>query len=93
MKQNAKLLFILFLPIFLNGQEMTYPFQDDKLNPNKRAIDLINRMTLEEKVSQMQDVAPAIERLGIEFPARSDDMFNFCPKISQPLCVCRIIKL
>ena len=44
---------------------MTYPFQDDKLDPNKRIADLISRMTLEEKVSQMQDVAPAIERLGI----------------------------
>jgi beta-glucosidase len=27
--------------------------------------DLVSRMTLEEKVSQMQDVAPAIERLGV----------------------------
>jgi beta-glucosidase len=27
--------------------------------------DLVSRMTLEEKVSQMQDVAPAIDRLGI----------------------------
>ena len=30
-----------------------------------RARDLVSRMTLEEKVSQMMDVAPAIERLGI----------------------------
>ena len=30
-----------------------------------RARDLVSRMTLEEKVSQMQDVAPAIPRLGI----------------------------
>ncbi|HEY3935205.1 MAG TPA: glycoside hydrolase family 3 C-terminal domain-containing protein [Gemmatimonadales bacterium] len=31
----------------------------------ERARDLVSRMTLEEKVSQMMDVAPAIERLGI----------------------------
>ncbi|HEV8356668.1 MAG TPA: glycoside hydrolase family 3 C-terminal domain-containing protein [Gemmatimonadales bacterium] len=31
----------------------------------QRVRDLVGRMTLEEKVSQMQDVAPAIERLGI----------------------------
>jgi beta-glucosidase len=31
----------------------------------RRVDDLVSRMTLEEKVSQMQDVAPAIERLGI----------------------------
>jgi len=30
-----------------------------------RVRDLVGRMTLEEKVSQMQDVAPAIPRLGI----------------------------
>lgn len=30
-----------------------------------RVNDLVSRLTLEEKVSQMQDVAPAIERLGI----------------------------
>ena len=31
----------------------------------ERVRDLVGRMTLEEKVSQMTDVAPAIERLGI----------------------------
>ena len=31
----------------------------------RRVDDLVSRMTLEEKVSQMQDVAPPIERLGI----------------------------
>ncbi len=31
----------------------------------ERARDLVGRMTLEEKVSQMKDIAPAIERLGV----------------------------
>jgi len=39
------------------------------LDPNvpleQRVNDLVSRMTLEEKVSQMQDVAPGIPRLGI----------------------------
>ncbi len=35
------------------------------LPPEERAKDLVRRMTLEEKVGQMQDVAPAIPRLGI----------------------------
>src|SRR5206468_3830648 len=35
------------------------------LPPERRANDLVSRMTLAEEVSQMQDVAPAIERLGI----------------------------
>jgi beta-glucosidase len=32
----------------------------------KRVDDLVSRMTLEEKISQMQNAAPAIERLGIQ---------------------------
>ena len=35
------------------------------LKPEERAKDLVSRMTLEEKVSQMQDVAPAISRLDV----------------------------
>src|SRR5262245_10313575 len=31
----------------------------------QRAADLVSRLTLEEKVQQMKDVAPAIERLGV----------------------------
>ena len=41
------------------------PFLNPALTPEARAKDLVGRMTLEEKVSQMQDVAPAIPRLGI----------------------------
>ncbi|HLZ44897.1 MAG TPA: glycoside hydrolase family 3 C-terminal domain-containing protein [Gemmatimonadales bacterium] len=41
----------------------------DYRNPDlpfeRRVNDLVSRMTLAEKVSQMQDVAPAIERLGV----------------------------
>jgi beta-glucosidase len=39
-------------------QNTTLPFE-------QRAADLVSRMTLEEKVSQMKDVAPAIARLGV----------------------------
>ena len=41
------------------------PYQDPSLPLDQRVDDLISRMTLEEKTSQMQDVAPAIPRLGI----------------------------
>jgi len=41
------------------------PYLDLALAPEARAKDLVSRMTLEEKVSQMQDVAPAIPRLGV----------------------------
>lgn len=40
-------------------------FLDTKLSPEVRAADLVSRMTIEEKAAQMQDNAPAIERLGL----------------------------
>ena len=42
----------------------TPAWQDPSLPFERRAADLVGRMTLEEKVSQMMDRAPAIERLG-----------------------------
>lgn len=41
------------------------PYLDESRSFTARAADLVGRMTLEEKVSQMKDVAPAIPRLGI----------------------------
>src|SRR3954462_5772381 len=41
------------------------PYLDPKLPIEKRVDDLISRMTLEEKVAQMMNAAPAIPRLGI----------------------------
>ncbi len=41
------------------------PYQDQKLPPEQRAADLVSRMTLEEKLLQMQNSAPAIPRLGV----------------------------
>ena len=40
-------------------------YLDASLPLEQRVNDLVSRMTLEEKVAQMQDVAPAIPRLGI----------------------------
>ena len=44
----------------------TAAFRDSTLAPEQRARDLVSRMTLEEKAAQMQDNAPAIERLGLK---------------------------
>src|ERR1039458_4491939 len=46
-------------------QPANAPYLDPILSPEKRAADLVSRMTLEEKVLQMQNSAPAIPRLGV----------------------------
>jgi beta-glucosidase len=40
-------------------------YLNPELSPEKRAVDLVSRMTLEEKALQMQNAAPAIPRLNI----------------------------
>jgi beta-glucosidase len=45
--------------------EKACPYLNPALKPEDRAKDLVSRMTLEEKVSQMQDVAPGIPKLGV----------------------------
>jgi len=42
-----------------------FPYQDPEVDIEERIDDLISRMTLEEKVSQMMHSSPAIERLGV----------------------------
>jgi beta-glucosidase len=41
------------------------PYLNPDLPPERRAVDLVSRMTLEEKALQMQNAAPAIPRLNI----------------------------
>ena len=41
------------------------PYLVPSLPPERRAADLVSRLTLEEKVLQMQSTAPAIPRLGV----------------------------
>ncbi|HCX28789.1 MAG TPA: glucan 1,4-alpha-glucosidase, partial [Blastocatellia bacterium] len=46
-------------------QQAKPPYLDTSLSLDQRVDDLVSRMTLEEKVSQMMNAAPAIPRLGI----------------------------
>lgn len=58
----------VFLLFVLSGSYLiaqTFPFQNPDLPVEQRVDDLVNRMTLEEKISQMMHGAPAIERLDI----------------------------
>ena len=64
-----KLLFLclLSIPLFSNtaSAQSQYPFQNTSLTFEQRVNDLVGRLTLEEKVAQMLNAAPAIPRLGI----------------------------
>ena len=66
-----KLLIIPLAAIFILsaltncGHRYAYKFQDPTLPLDVRVNDLVSQMTLEEKIGQMIDVAPAIPRLGV----------------------------
>lgn len=47
-------------------QPSKFPYQDTRLTAEQRADDLLQRLTLEEKVALMQNNSPAIPRLGIK---------------------------
>jgi beta-glucosidase len=56
----------LALTLTLTGQPAdTSAYRNPDLAPEKRAADLVGRMTLDEKVLQMQDQSPGIDRLGV----------------------------
>jgi beta-glucosidase len=56
---------LLALPPAFAQQAASYPFQDPSLPVTRRVDDLVGRMTLQEKASQMRHAAPAIPRLDI----------------------------
>jgi beta-glucosidase len=69
-KSFFKITLILALVFFASscaseqrGQD--FPYLNYKLSVEKRVEDLVGRMTLDEKIAQMVNQAPAIERLGV----------------------------
>jgi len=65
---------IFFVSSLMAQKKYDYDFQNPSLPIEKRVNDLVSRLTLEEKVSQMLNATPAIDRLGI--PAY--DWWNEC---------------
>ncbi|MBQ2178894.1 MAG: hypothetical protein II450_00635, partial [Prevotella sp.] len=49
------------LPV--SAQQLSY--QNSQLPAAQRADDLLSRLTIDEKVSLMMDISPAIPRLGV----------------------------
>jgi beta-glucosidase len=56
---------MLFNSCRTEAAEAEFPYLNASLTLEERVNDLVGRMTLEEKISQMMHQAPAIERLGI----------------------------
>jgi len=67
MKKLYFLLLIFSLSFFIPSvyAQKQFPFQNPDLSVTKRVNDLVSRMTVPEKIGQLQDQAPAIFRLGI----------------------------
>ena len=59
------LLVVLLALLPLGYAQSPPPYKNPNLPIETRVNDLVSRMTLEEKVLQMQNAAPAIERLGV----------------------------
>lgn len=58
-------LFLLTDACSIDKETYEFPFLDTRLTIEERVDDLVGRMTLEEKIGQMMNDAPAIERLGV----------------------------
>src|SRR4029078_5128476 len=61
----ALALCILFIGVAAGQDDTNLPYRNTKLSPQERAADLVHRMTLEEKASQLVNQARAITRLNI----------------------------
>ncbi len=66
MKRPIQFVGLGLISFFLFSCNAKLPYQDTSLPADERAEDLVGRLTLEEKVSLMQNSSPAIPRLGIK---------------------------
>ena len=66
MKRGWILIMGVCLVLSFSACKQLLPYQDTSLTAEQRAEDLLPRLTLEEKVSLMQNASPAIPRLGIK---------------------------
>lgn len=65
MKFITGVAFLLLISASCVSQKYEYPFRNPDLSINERVDDLLGRLTPEEKVGQMMNQTPAIDRLGI----------------------------
>ena len=66
MKRTCLIFILVLSTVVLHAQDYKQlPFWNTNLSFEERANDIVTRLTLEEKVAQMLNAAPAISRLGI----------------------------
>ena len=65
------------LALFLTSAE---PYRNPDLTASERAVDLVSRLTLEQKVALMQNSSPAIPEFGI----KAYDWWNGSPRSGAP---------
>ena len=65
MRKFSLLLLCLFAAKLFAQDYKSFPMWNYKLPVEQRVNDLVSRLTLEEKVAQMLNATPAVERLGI----------------------------
>jgi len=86
------LLFVLASSMFEAGAQTDYPFRDPKLSDEARIIDLLKRLTLDEKV-ELMDGHPRIPRLGLVLSDEAEGLHGLAlggpgqwgPRGHQPL--------
>lgn len=64
-KYTVSACLLLLLVFSIRSYAQPFPYQDANRPVEERVADLVSRMTLEEKASQMMNSAPGIERLGL----------------------------
>src|SRR5580692_4926778 len=61
----AAILFVILAATSIAQDTSGLPYMNPKLSPEERAADLVHRMTLEEKASQLVNQARAVPRLNV----------------------------
>ncbi|MHC0447964.1 glycoside hydrolase family 3 C-terminal domain-containing protein [Flavobacterium sp. 3-218] len=64
MKKRSIVVALHFFALTTFAQE-NFPYKNPNLPTEQRVNDLVSRMSLDEKINQLMDSAPAIDRLGI----------------------------
>jgi beta-glucosidase len=62
---TVSLLFVSIVQFAIAQDAANLPYMNSNLSPEQRAVDLVHRMTLAEKASQMQNNSVAIPRLNV----------------------------